>query len=66
MQIKGIEGLTTEQVNQELQRGARFVVFQYCISIIVLTFKRSSSVHFLRAGESAHGKHWPFTLLSPP
>src|SRR5215469_11856637 len=39
--IRGIEGMTPEQLNFELQRGARFVIFQYAISIIVMSFRRS-------------------------
>jgi hypothetical protein len=64
MKIKGVEGLTTEQVNAELQRGGKFVIFQYCISIVILTFKRPSDIYFIRAGENPLGKHIGFTLLS--
>jgi hypothetical protein len=64
MKIKGVEGLTTEQVNAELQRGGKFVIFQYCISVVVLTFKRPSDIYLIRAGENPLGKHIGFTLLS--
>jgi len=64
MKIKGLENLSTEQVNYYLQQGAKFVIFQYCISVFILTFKRSSSVFFVRAGESSVGKSLPFTLIS--
>ena len=64
MKIEGIEGMTGEQLSAELQRGGKFVMFQYCISIIVLTFKRSSKVYFVKAGESAVGKGLGYTLLS--
>src|SRR5438093_12417633 len=64
MKIKGVEGLTTEQVNAELQRGGKFVIFQYCISVVILTFKRPSDIYFIRAGENPLGKHIGFTLLS--
>ena len=55
---------TTWQVEFEIQRGAKFVVFNYCISIIVLTFRRSSSIYFIKPGENAIVKGLPFTLLS--
>ncbi len=42
--IRGIEGLTSEQLEFEIAQGARFVFFQYCISLLVVTLKRSSSV----------------------
>jgi hypothetical protein len=64
MKIKGLENISTDQVNHYLQQGAKFVVFQYCISVLILTIKRSSEVHFIRAGESSVGKSLPFTLIS--
>jgi hypothetical protein len=64
MKIRGLENISTEQVNHYLQQGARFVVFQYCISVLILTFKRPSDVFFIRAGESSFGKSLPFTLIS--
>lgn len=64
MQILGVEGLTVEQVHRELQRGGKFVLFEYCISVIILTFKRPSDIYFIRAGESAAMKSLQFTLLS--
>lgn len=42
----------------------RFVVFQYCISVVLLTFKRPSSIYFIRHGESPVQKGLPFTLCS--
>ena len=57
--IIGIEGMTPEQLNFELQRGARFVMFQYAISVIVMSFRRASDVYFIRAGESTDfEEHW--------
>lgn len=64
IKIQGIDGLSQSQIDFELQRGAKFVLFQYCISIIVLTFKRPSDVYFVRSGENAVVKGLPFTLLS--
>jgi hypothetical protein len=39
-------------------------VYQYCISLLVLTFKRSSNVYLIRHEENAVVKGLPFTLLS--
>lgn len=63
-QIKGLDGMTTDQINHELSHGAKFVVFQYCISILVMTFKRSSSIYFVKASESGAIKSIGFTLIS--
>jgi hypothetical protein len=62
--IHGIEGMTPAQLNFELQRGARLVIFQYAISIIVMSFRRASDVYFIRAGESTTSKSIGFTLLT--
>jgi hypothetical protein len=64
MAIKNIEGLTTDQINRELDHGARFVIYQFTISIIVMTFRRSSDVYFIRASENGLTKGLPYTLLS--
>jgi len=62
--INGIEGLTVAQVEDEVRRGAKFVFFTYAMSFLVVTLKRSSDVHFIRAGEGTFGKSLPYTLLS--
>ena len=62
--ILGIEGMTPEQLNFELQRGGRFVIFQYAISIIIMSFRRASDIYFIRAGEKTTSKSIGFTILT--
>ena len=64
MKILGIDGMSTDQLRFEIQRGAKLVCYQYCISLLVITFRRSSDVYFIPAGESAVSKGLPWTLLS--
>ena len=64
MKIIGVDGLTDEQINFELEQGAKFVVFEYCISVVIMTFRRGSDVYFIRPGESAVGKSLPYIGLS--
>jgi hypothetical protein len=64
MAIRGIEGMTAEQVKLEVQRGGKFVVYHYCISIVVMTFRRGSDVYFVRADESRVKKGMPWILLT--
>jgi hypothetical protein len=64
MKIHGIEGMTTDQLRFEIQRGGKLVFFQYSISILVMSFRRSSDIYFVRAGESAIAKSLPWTLFS--
>ena len=56
--------MSPHEIAFEIQRGGRFVVYQYCISLLIISFKRNSSVKFIRAGENAALKGLPFTLLS--
>lgn len=62
--IRGINGMKQGELEFEMQRGAKFVHFQYCISIVLLTFRRASDIYFIRQGENARVKGLPFTLLS--
>ena len=64
MKIQGIEGISPDQLRFEIQRGAKLVCYQYCISIVVMTFRRSSDVYYIPAGENAVAKGLPWTLLS--
>ena len=64
MKILGIEGLTTQQVNDDLNNGVKFVIYRYTVSIIVLTFRRSSDVYFIRPGENAVVKGLGWTILT--
>ena len=64
LSIKGIEGMTVSDVELEVQSGAKFVIFQYCVSIGFMTFRRSSDVYFVRFGESAWKKGFGFTALT--
>ena len=62
--IPGTEGMSREDLARELDRGGKFVVFQYTISIVVMTFKRSSDVRFVKAGEGTFVASLPYTLLT--
>lgn len=64
MKMIGIDGLSMAQLDDELEMGGKFVVYQYCISIVIMTFRRNSNIHFVRSGESAFSKGLPYTLLS--
>ena len=61
-QITG--GMAPGEVLFEVQRGGRFVVYQYVVSALIVTFRRNSKVVFVKAGESAAAKSLPYTLAS--
>ena len=62
--ILGIEGMNPQQLANELQSGARFVQYQYCVSALVITFKRGTDIYFIRADESPTVKGLAWTLLT--
>lgn len=64
MKILGIEGMSPDQLKFEIQRGAKLVCYQYCISIVVMTFRRASNIYYIPAGQSAVAKGLPWTLLT--
>lgn len=59
--IVGFEDMKSmPQLQQELQQGAKFVMYQYCISLFVVTFKRWSKIYFIRHDQSAMGRGFPW------
>ena len=64
MKIQGIQAMSSDQLRFELQRGAKIVCDRYCVSIWVMTFRRSSDAYYIPAGERAVSKGLPWTLLT--
>ena len=63
--IVGLEDIKSSgQLQQEIQQGGKFVMYQYCISLLVITFKRSSDIYFISHEQNALIKGLSFTLLS--
>lgn len=62
--ITGIDHVSPEQLEEELRQGGRFVVYQYVISVLVLTFRRSSAIIYLPPGASAAARGLPYTLIT--
>ena len=48
------------EFEKQVMEGGRYVVFQYCFSVLVMTFKRSSPIMHLRADEEGakHASTW--------
>ena len=64
MKILGIEGKSLDQLEDEVEDGGKFVIYIWVISLLILTFKRTTDIHYIPPGHSrwTHGI-WP-TLLS--
>lgn len=64
MKFYGIEGLRKDDLRDLLDRGGRFIQYQYAVSILIMTFKRSSSIYFIRPGEGTFFKSLKYSLCT--
>ncbi|WP_428224748.1 hypothetical protein [Flavobacterium sp.] len=64
MSIKNIEGLSVSQIRELVNQGAKFVVFPYTISFVVMTLKRGSAIFFVRPGENTIKYSYPFIIVN--
>lgn len=62
--IKKTAGMSVNQLYNELSIGGRIVIYGYCISIIVLTFRLISKPYYIRTGEKASRYRGKYNLLS--
>jgi hypothetical protein len=60
----GLDGMDDAEIESELKRGGKFVIYQYCVSVILMTFKRPSDIYFIRADESRVSKGLSFSAIS--
>jgi len=49
---------------QEVEAGGRFVIFTYCISVFIMTFKRPSEIMFLRRDQDGASAAIGYSVLS--
>lgn len=56
--------MTPLEISFELNRGARFVVYKYCVSAVVMTVMDSTDIYFVRAKESRIKKGILWTMLT--
>ncbi|HEU4403963.1 MAG TPA: hypothetical protein VFS43_01520 [Polyangiaceae bacterium] len=64
MAVRRLGEVPVGELIAELERGAKLVVYEYTISVVVLTFKRGSDVFLVPAGEGSVGPGVKYTLLS--
>lgn len=63
-QIKNIEGLSVSQIRQMVDNGGRFVIFPYTVSLVVMTFKRGSSIYFIKPNERSIKHSYKHVLVN--
>jgi hypothetical protein len=64
MKIKGIDNLSLAEIDADIEAGGRFVYYQYCISLLLVTFRQPSSIVFLRPGDRGILRGTPYSLLT--
>ena len=64
MAVRPLKGMSPNELQGELQRGARLVYFTYVFSVLVMSFKRGSEIYVVPAGESAVTAGLKYTGLS--
>src|SRR5690349_6723470 len=64
MKIKNIEGLSARDLQEEAEKGARFVYYTYTFSLLFVTLRRNSGVYMTRPSDNTFLKAFPFTLTS--
>lgn len=64
MNTQTIRHLTSLELKQEADNGARYVQYVFVISFLVGTIRKKSAVFLLRPGERAFRQSWPYSLLT--
>jgi hypothetical protein len=64
MKTKNTEGLTNFEINQIIQQGGKFVSFPYTVSILFMSYKKSSPIYFIRSGENTLRYSLSYILLN--
>jgi len=64
MHIKNFNGNDLDDYQFEIDRGGKFVIYQYCISVIFFSVKQSTGIYLVRGKESSPLKGLKYSLLS--
>lgn len=62
--IIGIGQLTMREIDYKVKNGARFVLFDYCISPLVVTLDYNSNIFFIEPGEDGRRQGLPYILVT--
>lgn len=52
------------ELKQKIAAGARFVTFQYTVSVVFATFKKPSSIYFIDTYEGTAKHSWHLSTLT--
>jgi hypothetical protein len=64
MRIRGVDGMDFEAIRHAVAGGRRFVFYEWCISLVIVSTRRPSDIHFLRADELGLWRAIPYTMVT--
>ena len=64
MEIRGVAGLSPEHINSEVEKGAKFVIFQTCISLVLVTWREPTGIQFIKSNQNILFQFIPYSLVS--
>ncbi len=62
--IQGVEGLTVGELQAEIDKGGKFVIYLWDVSLLVITLRRTSAITLVKAGQNRVLKGLPYAGLS--
>ncbi len=62
--IRGIGRMTVGEMRAEVRQGGRFIVFEYVLSFLVISRRKTSAVFFTRPCENVFWKGLPYNLIT--
>ncbi|CAJ36406.1 hypothetical protein [Methanocella arvoryzae] len=62
--IIGLEGITHEQLSDELNNGSKFVVYQRCVSLLIVSNLSSSDIYHIKPNGKYPNERYTATLFS--
>ena len=62
--ILAIENMSHDELTDGIAAGGKFVMYQYVISILILSFKRASPIYYIPAGASRVPKGLMFSGIA--
>lgn len=64
MKIKNLCAISRKEIETFVGNGGRFIQYHYCISLIVVSFKKASPVYLLHKHENKLRKGLKYSVLS--
>jgi hypothetical protein len=64
MKIHGAEGMTPIVIHDQIHRGAKFVVYEFCFSLLFITIRKKSEIYFIKSDENAFFQGLPFAVFT--